>query len=277
MTQQIPADTGPQSSALSAVHEPNDSTQVHIAIGKCIKAHRLQRGWNLGDLADKIKMDRGNLSRVENGHAGLTTERIQSLAKAFNIPIPQLFENPFGPDWNGKPPPPARIPKSAAAPESSKPRPIKSYQSLRDVPEASVVLVDSIRSLPNAAEGESNWKADSGIPIRLPGLFMRELRCAPADLLALTVSNDAMVPLLYQHDIVIIDISDQLPPGTGGVFAVAFPGQPVELRKLFSKIDGGLTVRCYNPHYPATELTPTERKQLQIIGRVISAFGNSGF
>jgi transcriptional regulator with XRE-family HTH domain len=272
MTQQIPADTDPQSSALSSVHEPNDSTQVHIAIGKYIKAHRLQRGWNLGDLADKIKMDRGNLSRVENGRAGLTTERIQSLAKAFNITIPQLFENPFGPDWNGKPPPPARIPKSAAAPESSKPRPVKSYQSLRDMPEGAIVLIDSIKSLPNAAEGEPNWKVDGAIPIRVSGLLLRELRCAPADLLALAVSNDAMFPRL-----VIIDISDQLPPSTGGVFAVTLPGQPVELRRLSSKIDGGLTVSCDNKNYPAIELAPAERKHLQIIGRVKVMFGFSGF
>jgi transcriptional regulator with XRE-family HTH domain len=276
MTQGNAADTDPSLGDLSSTYIANGRPVTRAEIGKCIKAHRLQRGWKLAELARKIDMDAGNMSRAEASGAGLTPTRIERIAQAFEFTIAELVENPFGPDWNGTDSTPARPKKPASSTALNKPRAIKSYSFLSDIPEAALVLIDGVKSVSNTAEGQPNWKNDPVKPVRVPGLVLRELRSSPGDLVAIAVSNDAMFPSLHLHDVVVVDVSEQLPPSTGGVFAVIFPGQPVELRRLFSKIDGGLTVSCDSKHYSAIELTSANRTNLQIIGRAKTRFGTGG-
>ncbi len=273
------ADADPPSQENSPNNSPTEAVDpFHEAIGKSIKAHRLLRGWKLGDVAEKIGMDNGNLSRLERGKHTLTTDRMQSLAKLFDIPITELFENPLGDDWDGTPPkvisPPHKTSSQPSA--AAKIRPIKSYKTLADIPVAAVVLIDGVKSLPNVADNQPNWNIDSEMPIQIPGMTLRNLRSKPGDLAALSVDNDAMAPRLYQNDVVVIDVSDQLVPSTGGVFAVVFPGQPVELRWLASTIDGGLTISCDNKQYPPIELDRAERNRIQIIGRAKVSYGSGG-
>lgn len=53
--------------------------------GEYIKRLRLEKGLNQTELAAKIKLDSGGLSKVENGKKQLNEERLELLSKALGV------------------------------------------------------------------------------------------------------------------------------------------------------------------------------------------------
>jgi len=60
-------------------------------IGRRIRAARLARGMTGEELAEKIGSDKGSVSRVERGMAGLSVERLQRIAAALGIEAADLL------------------------------------------------------------------------------------------------------------------------------------------------------------------------------------------
>ncbi|MCA1920226.1 MAG: helix-turn-helix domain-containing protein [Flavobacterium piscis] len=62
------------------------------SFGEYIRRHRIEQGLNQTELAAKIGLDSGGLSKVENGKKEIKENKLELLAKALNISIKELKE-----------------------------------------------------------------------------------------------------------------------------------------------------------------------------------------
>ena len=66
-----------------------------------IKRLRLERGLTLADLAEKVGLSEGHMSRVEAGTRGLRFAKLDRLARTLGVPVTDLVaaeEVAFAPD-----------------------------------------------------------------------------------------------------------------------------------------------------------------------------------
>lgn len=68
-----------------------DADELKAKIGRRIKERRLELELSQDALAAAIGMDRGQLSRVEYGEGGLTTENAVKISHVLNIDIGDLL------------------------------------------------------------------------------------------------------------------------------------------------------------------------------------------
>ncbi len=66
-------------------------------IGRRIRELREKLGMTGEGLADKIGTDKGTVSRIERGLAGIDTDRLQEIASALGIDARLLLAPPTGP------------------------------------------------------------------------------------------------------------------------------------------------------------------------------------
>lgn len=59
-----------------------------------IKDVRNSLGLSMEKVAEELGLAKGNYSRMENGHVEITINRIEALAKIFNVPINALIPIP---------------------------------------------------------------------------------------------------------------------------------------------------------------------------------------
>ncbi len=64
---------------------------LEIAIGREVRAHRLQKSMTVADLAQRTGLSIGMLSKIENGNTSASLTTLQSLAHALSLPITSLF------------------------------------------------------------------------------------------------------------------------------------------------------------------------------------------
>lgn len=87
-----------------------------------------------------------------------------------------------------------------------------------------------------------------------------------------SVTGDAMSPTLIEHDLVILDTSNQHIHGSG-LFALAVD-ESVLIRRLEQRVGGGLRVLADNDRYPPQDLTQAEASALKILGEVLWTGGS---
>jgi len=64
---------------------------LELAIGRQIRAYRVQQGMTVADLARQSGLSPGMLSKVENGLTSPSLATLNSLAAALNVPVTSLF------------------------------------------------------------------------------------------------------------------------------------------------------------------------------------------
>ncbi len=62
-----------------------------MRLGERIKELREKKGWEQKDLAKKIGMNAGNLSRIEQGKQGTTLKRLEKIAKVLGVSVQELI------------------------------------------------------------------------------------------------------------------------------------------------------------------------------------------
>lgn len=67
-----------------------DAVEIH-KLGGRVQAFRTDRGWTLGDLASQSGVSRSSLSKIERDEVSPTYDVIQRIARAFGIPVVELF------------------------------------------------------------------------------------------------------------------------------------------------------------------------------------------
>lgn len=89
------------------------------------------------------------------------------------------------------------------------------------------------------------------------------------------VHGDSMVPILYDGDSILCECSPQKII-SGKIYAFGF-GDEMRVKRLYTKIDGGLVVCSENPNVKDEEISPSEMSQFYLIGRVIDRSGDGPF
>lgn len=69
---------------------------MRVELGKAIKQLRTERKWNQETLAEKINVDKGNISRYESGKQSPELDKIVMLANAFDVEVWELFAKAQG-------------------------------------------------------------------------------------------------------------------------------------------------------------------------------------
>lgn len=69
----------------------NGERLLELAIGKQVKAHRLEMGLTIPELARNAGLSQGMLSKIENGHISPSLATLRALSRALNVPITALF------------------------------------------------------------------------------------------------------------------------------------------------------------------------------------------
>jgi len=67
------------------------------SLGQAIRGLRQDRGLTLRDLADRIGVSPATLSGIENGHTGVSTERVAEVAQVLGVAVERLFSGPSEP------------------------------------------------------------------------------------------------------------------------------------------------------------------------------------
>ncbi len=83
-----------------------------------IKRLRLERGMTLADLAEKVGLSEGHMSRVETGTRGLRFAKLDKLARTLGVPVTDLVaadEVAFAPDLEDYHPPKGSVVAKALA------------------------------------------------------------------------------------------------------------------------------------------------------------------
>lgn len=91
----------------------------------------------------------------------------------------------------------------------------------------------------------------------------------------LKVTGDSMVPILFDGDSILCDCAPQQIV-SGKIYAFCFGGS-VRVKRLYTKLNGGLTVHSENPQEKDEEISPEEMSQFYLIGRVIDRSGSGPF
>lgn len=92
------------------------------------------------------------------------------------------------------------------------------------------------------------------------------------------VSGDSMEPMLFSGDSVLVNLAEnefeQIRDGK--VYAIRY-GNDLRVKRIFRRLDGGLTLRSYNPDHKDEDLTPEQVSQhITLIGRVRDKSGSGG-
>lgn len=241
---------------------------MDMNIGQNIKARRKAKGWTLTELEKITGINNGNLSKIERNQQSLTNETMQTLATAFNVSLRDFFSAPDAEECSQ-----SQLNCDKVHIHS---RPLVSFTRLEDIEPGEIVLIDGIAAL-HSTNSAVGWERNTQVSYGFSAESFRHLDSAPVDLVALVVSDDTMVPRLFESDVVVVDTGDKAIPGTGGVFALVSDKRPIELRRIFPRPGGGMTVVCDNDRYPSINLTAEEAKHITIIGRVKLMRSTAGF
>ena len=89
------------------------------------------------------------------------------------------------------------------------------------------------------------------------------------------VHGDSMVPILFDGDTILCECSQQKIV-SGKIYAFGF-GDEMRVKRLYTRLDGGLLVCSENPQVKDEEISPSEMSQFVLIGRVIDRSGDGPF
>ena len=89
------------------------------------------------------------------------------------------------------------------------------------------------------------------------------------------VHGDSMVPILFDGDTILCECSKQKIV-SGKIYAFGF-GDEMRVKRLFTKMNGGLLVVSENKSVPDETIEPHEMDQFYLIGKVIDRSGDGPF
>ena len=89
------------------------------------------------------------------------------------------------------------------------------------------------------------------------------------------VHGDSMVPILFDGDTILCECSEQKIV-SGKIYAFGF-GDEMRVKRLFSRMNGGLLVVSENKSVPDETIEPHEMDKFYLIGKVIDRSGDGPF
>jgi phage repressor protein C with HTH and peptisase S24 domain len=130
------------------------------------------------------------------------------------------------------------------------------------------VLVPRVRVEIAAGEGRVVDVEDEGHPLPFEANFIRRIGGSVRSLRLLKVRGNSMAPYINDGDTVMIDITAR-ELVDGEVYAIRYDDE-IRLKRLFRRVDGGLTIRSDNTtEYPDEVVAPERVEAVHIIGRSV--------
>lgn len=78
---------------MKAKDKTKSGRQVCVALGARIRTLRMELGWTQEQLAKKAVLHSTYIGGIERGERNLTLVNLSKLAKAFSVPLGELFRN----------------------------------------------------------------------------------------------------------------------------------------------------------------------------------------
>ncbi len=207
--------------------------------GSRIRALRLQRGWSLQQLADRVGASKPQIDKLERGTRTATDHWIQRLAAAFEVPVDEIARGAKAQERAGYDEPPAPLPVSKAARSVDTVAPTVSMivsKSPDSVPVLGYGLYDARSGLVAGAlhtGGDSAEQAWRPTPLR-----------GVATAYAVRMPDDSMMPKYRAGQLLFVH--PQRPPGIGDPVVLRLQGARFVVG-LLQTGDGGPAVRTLNP------------------------------
>ena len=105
--------------------------------------------------------------------------------------------------------------------------------------------------------------------------WFEERNLNPKKCKRLKVHGDSMAPILFDGDSILCDCS-VTHIVSGKIYAFCF-GDEVRVKRLFTKLNGGLIVNSENPQEKDEEISPEEMDLFYLVGRVVDRSGSGPF
>ncbi|MBF5007619.1 S24 family peptidase [Diaphorobacter caeni] len=108
--------------------------------------------------------------------------------------------------------------------------------------------------------------------------WLQKHRLSVKHLKRFKVRGESMEPMLFDEDSILVNLAEgefeQIKDGK--VYAFRY-GDELRVKRLYRRLDGGLTLRSYNSEYKDEDLTPSQVAQhITLIGRVRDKSGAGG-
>lgn len=104
--------------------------------------------------------------------------------------------------------------------------------------------------------------------------WARRERLKPAALASMYAHGRSMEPRICDGDSLLVDTSQTIVLD-GRVYAIWYAGE-LRVKRLFKRIDGGITINSDNDDFPRVDVLPDEMEHVRIIGRVVHVQGTGG-
>ena len=143
------------------------------------------------------------------------------------------------------------------------------------IPAASGALAEGLVSIPEyevrCGAGSSYAPSFEEATEAKPSFYRKEWftehGVSPQFCRRLKVHGDSMVPILYDKDTILCDCSPR-PIVSGKIYAFCY-GDEVRVKRLYTKLDGGILVRSENTALTDEEIPASDIDRFYLIGRVI--------
>jgi phage repressor protein C with HTH and peptisase S24 domain len=215
------------------------------------------------DLAAKAGVSQGAIGHLESGRTS-TSRSITSIAKALDVDPMWLAEGKGEPRTSAAP--------AVDAPERDTSEFIRGVS--RVVPDGidedtyPVKLVN-LRLQAGFPGFEADRSFEDGGTVNVPQQWIDRNNLVPNCLMAIKVRGDSMEPMLFEDDVVVINIADTK-PANGKIYAINFDGQAVVKQMVWAENDWWL--HSFNPEHKRRRCRSGE---CIVIGQVVHRGGSS--
>lgn len=227
-------------------------------LGEVVRKLRKEKKWSLNRLSTEADVDRGNLSRFENGRAGLREDTLIKILDSLGVPLSEAYRLAEG-----------GIPDLAYTTESGE------TANLRVKPPGpDAISVPVMNATGSMGAGLLAPEHDAIVDhMRLAtGWIRRNLTAIsrPANLAVLTAYGDSMAPTFNSGDMLLVDtgVSDLK---LDAVYVLDRDGE-LFIKRVQRRMDGALVIRSDNPLYESFVMQEGELDRLRVLGRVVWAW-----
>ena len=209
-------------------------------VGKVLKRLRTQAGYTQPDLAERLGVDRANVSRYESGKQGMEIDRLAMVPQIFNVSLSQIFAEAEGISDTSHPSENyVRFERLNVYPSAG------TGSELIDYPEV-VQEIDVLESWARQTLGIVD----------------------PNRIKIISCKGDSMTPTIRPGDIVFVDTSIRAFMAEG-IYVLAWQNNLL-IKRLRALFDNRLAIQSDNKTDYETEYVPAEQAdQLAICGKVV--------
>ena len=211
-------------------------------IGEMIKVRRMSRNMSREQLADLVGVTASAIGMWEQGRRKPSTEAVQALADAFNVPAWSILysDNEMQPVNETRMQSPPTIPN---------------HETYAFTPaRAMVPIVGSVQCGPGGLAYQD-----------LQGAEMADVG-NPAEYFYLRAVGDSMEPKICAGDLVLIHQQEDVE--NGDLAVVIIDGEEGMLKK-FTRENGAVILQSFNPAYPPRVIIGDAQKSIRIVGKAV--------